>query len=96
VGGLAVALARMAIASGIGAAVALPDGAPGSAAVFGECTGRVIVAVTASRVPAMRAAAATAGVESLRLGDAGGGELRIGSGLRAKLADLEAAYRTGF
>ena len=96
VGGLAVALARMAIASGIGAAVAVPDGVPSGAALFGECTGRVIVAVAAPMVPAMRAAALAAGVESLRLGDASGEELRLGPGLRANLADLEAAYRTGF
>ncbi len=47
VGGLGVALARMAIASDCGAAVSLPSGAAEwpTAALFGERTGRVLVAV---------------------------------------------------
>ena len=96
VGGLAIALARMAIASGIGASIELPGGVPAGAALFGERTGRVIVAVAAAKVAALRAAAAAAGVEILRLGAAGGDALRLGPELEASLVDLEAAYRTPF
>jgi phosphoribosylformylglycinamidine synthase II len=96
VGGVAIALARVAIASGIGASIELPAGVPAGAAAFGERTGRVIVAVTPARVAAVRASAAAAGVEMLRLGIAGGRELRVGPELRASPAALEAAYRTPF
>jgi phosphoribosylformylglycinamidine synthase II len=97
VGGLAIALARFAVASGVGASIELPPDVPGSAAAFGERTGRVVVAVApTTRVAAVHAAAAAAGVEMLRLGSAGGGELVLGPGLRATLAALEAAYRTPF
>jgi phosphoribosylformylglycinamidine synthase II len=96
VGGLGVALARLAVSSGIGASVELPSQVPAGAALFGERTGRVVAAVASSRVPAMRAWAAAARVEILRLGTAGGGELRVGAGLRTSLAALEGAYRTPF
>jgi phosphoribosylformylglycinamidine synthase subunit PurL len=96
VGGLAIALARLAIASGVGASIELPPDLPGSAAAFGERTGRVVVAVAPTRVAAVHAAATAAEVEMLRLGSAGGGELVLGPGLRATLAALEAAYCTPF
>jgi phosphoribosylformylglycinamidine (FGAM) synthase-like enzyme len=96
VGGLAIALARFAIASGVGASIELPADVPGGAAAFGERTGRVVVAIAPIRVAAVHAAAAAAEVEMLRLGSAGGGELVVGGELRATLAALEAAYRTPF
>jgi phosphoribosylformylglycinamidine synthase len=96
VGGLAVALARLAIASGSGGSIRLPDGVPASAALFGERGGRVIVSVRPSHAAALRAAADAARVELLRMGIAGGNELHLGSRLWSSLSALEAAYRTGF
>ena len=60
VGGLGVALARMAIASDGGAVVSLPRGAAEwpTAALFGERTGRVLVAVAADDAPRVADAAA--------------------------------------
>ncbi|HEX2884737.1 MAG TPA: phosphoribosylformylglycinamidine synthase subunit PurL, partial [Candidatus Limnocylindria bacterium] len=56
VGGLAVALARMAVAAGIGAQVVVPhDGLP-TAALFGERAGRVIVGVDPAHAGALAAA----------------------------------------
>jgi phosphoribosylformylglycinamidine synthase len=96
VGGLAVALARLAMASGIGVAIELPDGVLAAAALFGERGGRVIASVPPSRAVALRREAMAVRVELLRLGTAGGGELRLGTELWASLPALEAAYRTGF
>ena len=96
VGGLGVALARLAIASGVGAEIELSDRVPATAALFGERTGRAIAAITASSASVVRAAAAAAGVEMLRIGTATGEELRVGADLRTSLVALEEAYRTPF
>ncbi|MDQ2934267.1 MAG: phosphoribosylformylglycinamidine synthase subunit PurL [Chloroflexota bacterium] len=96
VGGLAVALARLTISSGIGASVELAPQVPAGAALFGERTGRVIAAVAPSRVPAVQAAAGAAQVEMLRLGTARGEELRLGPELRTSLAALAGAYHSPF
>ena len=82
VGGLAIALARLAIASAVGASVQLPTEARSmpSAAWFGERGGRVLVAVAPPSASAVAAAARATGVQALRLGVAGGETLRIASG----------------
>jgi phosphoribosylformylglycinamidine synthase len=79
VGGLGVALARMAIASDCGATVDLPSAAAGrpTAALFGERTGRVLVAVAPGDARRLADAAGGAGVPAERLGLAGGAELAI-------------------
>jgi len=95
-GGLGVALARMAIASGCGAVVALPrDGARWpTAALHGERAGRILVF---SRDGAgLAAAARDAGVPALRLGTARSGELEIEAGgarLTWSLGELAAAWQ---
>ncbi len=94
-GGLAVALAKMAIASGSGASVELS----GSAALFGEASGRVIVAVTADDGAALQSAADEAAVPVTRLGVAGGDALTIAGSsgeIDVPLDDLEAAFSTAF
>ena len=98
VGGLAVALARMAIASGEGATVELTSAFPTSAA-FGERAGRALVAVEPSAARALAAAAQVAGVPATRIGVAGGEALRIGAAgatLAAPLDSLAASWRTPF
>lgn len=98
-GGLAVALARMAIASGVGAEVLLATAHP-SAALFGERAGRVVVAVEPGHAGELEAALEAADVERTRIGMAGGDELRLtadGGGLIAVgVAALAEAWRTGF
>ena len=75
-GGLLVALAEMAMASGIGARL---DGAPGDAPAhgfwFGEDQGRYVVTVAEERAQAVQARARAAGVPLRRLGVTGGGAL---------------------
>jgi phosphoribosylformylglycinamidine synthase len=95
VGGLGVALARMAIASGCGAEVLVDPGPGVTAALFGERGGRVLAAVPAHGAAGLAAAAADAGVVATRLGLAGGAELSIVAGaarLSASLEDLSAAW----
>ena len=71
-GGLAVALTEMALAGGIGATVAVPDGVPAHAWLFGEDQGRYVVTVAPDAAEAMAARATTLGVPCLRIGTTGG------------------------
>jgi len=101
VGGLGVAIARMAIASGIGATIALPAEAAScpTASLFGERGGRVLVALPAESAGAVVAMAEAAGMPAQRLGTAHGlslslaiGDVRISLGVDR----LRAAWSTGF
>ncbi|WP_371877263.1 phosphoribosylformylglycinamidine synthase subunit PurL [Alsobacter ponti] len=77
-GGLAVALAEMAMASGIGATLETPPpGLPLHAALFGEDQARYVLAVTPARADAILAEARAAGVPALRIGRSGGDALTL-------------------
>jgi phosphoribosylformylglycinamidine synthase subunit PurL len=98
VGGLGAALARMAIASGIGAQVALEAVHP-VAGLFGERAGRAVVAAEPARGAELVAAARSADVSVRRLGVAGGNRLTIRIGDEAvdlPVDELAAAWRQGF
>ncbi|HEX9610224.1 MAG TPA: phosphoribosylformylglycinamidine synthase subunit PurL [Candidatus Limnocylindria bacterium] len=98
VGGLGVALARMAIASDRGAMIALDATLP-TAALFGERGGRVLVSVRAKSAAALRAALDAAGVQGRRLGVPGGAALAIRVGeatLELPVRALAASWRTSF
>jgi phosphoribosylformylglycinamidine synthase len=99
VGGLGVALARIAIASSLGAEIALPDEATRfpTASLFGERGGRVVVAVPADSAAALAAVADAADVRACRLGRAGGETLRLRVGqtrLSLGLARMREAWTT--
>lgn len=101
VGGTAVALARMAIASSTGATVALPAAAFAlpTAGLFGERGGRVLVAVSPASSGGMLAAADAAQVTAQRLGVAGGEELLVEVGdarLSLGVDQLSAAWSVPF
>src|SRR5439155_8690045 len=102
VGGLGVALARMAIASGCGAIIDLPAPADQwpTAALYGEGAGRAIVSVAADNAARLAAACLAADVPTQRLGEAHGERLSIGIGplprLEVRLAQLADAWETGF
>jgi phosphoribosylformylglycinamidine synthase len=100
VGGLGVALARMAIAAGTGAAVKLAAQATHATAVaFGERAGRVIVSVAADRAAGLRRALHDATVSGRLLGIAGGDrlDLRIGPArVTVPVAALSEAWRSPF
>jgi len=101
VGGMAVALARLAIASGVGAVIALPPVAESlpTAALFGERGGRVLVALAPRSAGAVAAEAEAAGVAAQRLGNADGVSLDLAIGeVRISIAvdQLWAAWSTPF
>jgi phosphoribosylformylglycinamidine synthase len=101
VGGLGVALARMAIGSSLGAAIKLPleaDEFP-TAALFGERSGRVLVAVAPGSRAALEGAATAAEVAATRLGVAGGDLLELEVDqieLAVSLEQLQAAWTRPF
>ncbi len=77
-GGLAVALAEMAMASGIGATLD-PAPAPAHGFWFGEDQARYVVTLTAAQAPVIAARARKAGVPVRNLGATGGGALTLGA-----------------
>ena len=96
-GGLAVALARCAMAGAtrIGAEVTLTDSIRPDALLFGEATGRVIV--TSANPEELLARARAAGVPAARIGTTGGTQLRIGPAqgpawIDASLAELHSIW----
>jgi len=92
-GGLAVALAEMAIAGGRGLRARLPvDLAPRpDAALFGEAAHLAVVAVPASDVAAVRAAAEAAGVPVRALGQSGGDRIHLRAGADSGGLELDVA-----
>ena len=95
-GGLAVALAEMALAGRIGAAIEVPpeDRAagipPAHAWLFGEDQARYIV--TAAQAAPLLAAAAAAGVPALAIGVTGGEALNLSGGHTISLDELGHAH----
>jgi phosphoribosylformylglycinamidine synthase len=84
-GGLALALAELAVRSGWGAAV---DVVPSVAHLFAETPGRIVVAVPAAAVDPVVTAAQDAGVAHVVLGSVGGDRLTV-SGAGGALVDVE-------
>jgi len=95
-GGLLVALAEMAIASGIGAVVEAPSDAPGDlpghAFWFGEDQGRYVVTVRAERVAEVLRAVRSADVRLHRLGATGGRVLAIAGERPLPVDDLKRRF----
>ena len=77
-GGLAVALAEMAMASGLGASI-VPPGADTPAIWFGEDQGRYLLVAPNEKIEEVCALARQAGVSVSILGETGGDTLRLGS-----------------
>jgi phosphoribosylformylglycinamidine synthase II len=91
-GGLAVALAEMAIAGGVGARIdALPDG-PSHAILFGEDQGRYLVVAARDEASAIERDAAARGVSVFALGVTGGDALNLPGEAPILLSDLKQAH----
>jgi phosphoribosylformylglycinamidine synthase len=86
-GGLLVAVAEMCMASGVGASL-VEEG--DHAFWFGEDQGRYVLAVPDAE--AVLAAAGAAGVEAVRLGRSGGGDLVVAGAGAISVARLVAAH----
>ncbi|MBX3494303.1 MAG: phosphoribosylformylglycinamidine synthase subunit PurL, partial [Parvibaculum sp.] len=91
-GGILVALAEMAIASGIGASVTPEGGLPLHAWAFGEDQARYLVTMPANGAESFIARAAKAGVPALRIGTTGGSELTLAGATPISLVELGAAH----
>jgi phosphoribosylformylglycinamidine synthase len=90
-GGLLVALAEMAMASGHGARLAAaPDGLPPHGFWFGEDQARYVLAVADGA--AVLAKAKAAGVPARLIGAAGGGDLVLPDGTAISIGKLAAAH----
>jgi phosphoribosylformylglycinamidine synthase len=89
-GGLGVALAEMAVCSGVGFRVA---GVVDHAALFGEGPSRVVLSVPAGALADVQARVEAAGVGWMPLGEAGGDRLVVEGLLDVPLAAAVAAWR---
>ncbi|MFC4625997.1 phosphoribosylformylglycinamidine synthase subunit PurL [Daeguia caeni] len=94
-GGLAIAVAEMAIKSGKGVAVDAGDGLP-HVLLFGEDQARYVVAATPENARLIALNAEGAGIPFRILGTVGGDRVRFGSVCDVSLADLVNAYEGWF
>ena len=95
-GGLAVALAELALRDGMGMQVTLPPVRGGTIAkLFGEGPGGIVLVVPPDREAALRACAADHGVELWTLGAIGGDILEIVPVLAMPIDALRRAYEGG-
>jgi phosphoribosylformylglycinamidine synthase subunit PurL len=93
-GGLAVSLAEMAIAGGVGATI--ESASPEHAFFFGEDQGRYVLTAAPAETAAVVEEAARRGVPLLRIGVTGGDTLRLGAAAPVALAALREAHETWF
>ncbi len=93
-GGLGVALAEMAIASGIGASVSLD--APAHAALFGEDQGRYVLTIAPDKLDSLLEDAIDAGVEALHIGHTNGTDLIVEGIVTISVAKLKEAHENWF
>ncbi len=93
-GGLAVALAEMAMAGGIGATIETLPAGPAHAVLFGEDQARYLVTVPAGSAEAVRAEIAAAGVPVTVLGRTGGATLALAGETPVAVSELKTAHET--
>jgi phosphoribosylformylglycinamidine synthase len=95
-GGVAVAVAEMALAGGVGARLEQPEesDAPAHAWFFGEDQGRYVLSLAPETAARILDEAAQAGVSACRIGTTGGLELTFDSGDTISLSELRAAHES--
>ena len=91
-GGLLVAIAEMALASGIGATLSLDEDDTLHAFLFGEDQGRYLITAAESEVGSIEAEAAAAPIPLTVIGRTGGMSLTVGVRCTISLSDLKAAH----
>jgi phosphoribosylformylglycinamidine synthase len=92
-GGLAVGLAEMAMAGGIGARLEPPpDGTASAGWWFGEDQARYLVTLAGERAAGLVAEAGAAGIPVARIGETGGDALILGGARPISLSKLKAAH----
>ncbi|MET0169273.1 MAG: AIR synthase-related protein, partial [Aliihoeflea sp.] len=98
-GGLAVAVAEMAMASGIGAAISLPTPGDSTPVLFGEDQGRYILTVPRADKQLLREivdAGAARGLVVASIGETGGRELQLPGTRAISVAELKARHESWF
>ena len=93
-GGLAVAIAEMAIHSGIGAIISIPADSRSDVFWFGECASAILVAVDTAQAAAVLDRAAAADVPATVIGTAMGAEILFGPGDSVDLAAASERYES--
>jgi len=95
-GGLAIALADMVMASGIGASINALVGVPLAEQFFGEDQGRYVVTIARSDLDAVQDLAQAAGVFAPWIGTTGGDALKLGASRAISVEELRAAHESWF
>ncbi|ATN34613.1 phosphoribosylformylglycinamidine synthase II [Rhizobium sp. ACO-34A] len=95
-GGLALAVAEMAIASGIGATINALEGADPIPVFYGEDQGRYVVTVDEKNVDAVLVRAEAAGVFCPWIGRTGGNNVVLGSARGVAIEELRSAHESWF
>ena len=93
-GGLAVAIAEMAIHSGIGVEMSVRPTGRRDEFWFGERSASVLVAIAPEAMEALRSAAETAGVPAAVLGRTGGSMISYGLADRMSLQEASESYES--
>lgn len=88
-GGLAVALAEMALAGNIGATLAIESVLPRHGFLFGEDQARYLLTAASEKAEAISAAAAAEGIACCIIGTTGGDALTIGGEIAILMDDLK-------
>lgn len=94
-GGLAVALAEMCIASGLGMVITI-ESANLHAALFGEDQSRYILTVAAEHADWFAANAEDSGVQFTRIGDVKGSKLILGDAISLAVSELKTVHESWF
>ncbi len=95
-GGLALAVAEMAMASGIGATINALNDADPIAVFYGEDQGRYVLTVTQNNVDAVQMRAAAAGVFCPWIGRTGGNNVVLGDARPVAIEELRSAHESWF
>ncbi|OLP59906.1 phosphoribosylformylglycinamidine synthase II [Xaviernesmea oryzae] len=95
-GGLALALAEMAMASGIGATISTPEGQDPIAAFFGEDQGRYVLTLREGDVATVKARAGEQVIALTAIGRTGGETLKLGTARPLAVEALVSAHEGWF
>lgn len=95
-GGLAIAVAEMAIASGIGATLVTPEDADVSGVFFGEDQGRYVLTINATDLDQVLKSAETLDISISQIGTTGGDALKLGDAKPILVEDIKTAHENWF
>ncbi|WP_137158150.1 phosphoribosylformylglycinamidine synthase subunit PurL [Rhizobium sp. FKL33] len=95
-GGLALAIAEMSMASGIGASINALDGADPIPVFFGEDQGRYVVTVSRDDLDSVLEMAETRGVFAPFIGTTGGASVTLGAAKPIAIEELQKAHESWF